>query len=385
MTDDSSKSKDELVREITDLRERLWKLERGRLPGDGQRGFRAVFDSLLDAVLIVDGESGRILDANPATTRILGFDHMNLVSQHFSLLFAADDAQQPEQLWEHVRVYGTVLESQDFRRSDGSVLPMNLAAAIIPWRNGKAVVVTLRDITERREVEKHLEEYQRKLRLLAAELAETEERERRRYARELHDRIGQNLAIAKIRTNLVRDLLPAGHEADMEDMTSLLDDMIRDVRSLTFELSPPVLDELGLGPAIEWLVEHFNRHHGLNTTCRVDLSTVLPPELASLLFQATRELLMNVLKHAHASEAFVEVIETPAHELEAAVLDNGQGIDPARLQPNETAMHGFGLFSIRERLRRVNGVLELKVRASGGTEARIRVPLPPESAGAVNR
>lgn len=352
--------------------------ESGSPSTEGPGDFRAVFDSLFDAVLIAGLDSGRILDANPSAIRMFAVSEPGLIGRPVATLFVEGAGASSDPWWERLSGQGSCHGLHDVRRQDGATFSVHLAAAIVPWAGGRAAVIALHDVSEWRRVEQCLEVSQERLRRVAAELAETEERERHRYARELHDRIGQNLAIARMRAALVRDQLPADQRAAMDEIASLLDDMIRDVRSLTFELCPPVLHELGLGAAIDWLAEHFQQRHGLHVRSRVVLRTALPHELASVFFQAVRELLMNVLKHAQAREVWVEVLETGQNEVEVGVLDDGDGIDVSRLEPAAPGTHGFGLFSIRERLRRHNGTLEITSRPSGGTEARMPVRLTGE-------
>ncbi len=141
------------------------------------------------------------------------------------------------------------------------------------------------------------------LRRLAAEVCLAEERERRRIAADLHDHLGQALALMKMRLqNLRGDAVLGGHGSTLDELVALSDQAIRYTRSLTFDLSPPVLYELGLGPALEWLGEDLARRHGLKVAVRDRARLALPDDLKVMLWKSARELLHNVVKHAARPE-----------------------------------------------------------------------------------
>ena len=210
--------------------------------------------------------------------------------------------------------------------------------------------------------------YQAQLRSLATELSLTEERERRRIAADLHDHIGQTLATAKIRLGAL------GWTHPVEEIQGLLEDAIRYTRSLTFELSSPVLYELGFAPAVEQLAERMQEKHSLPVTVRDEAgSEPMDDEVKIVLFKAVRELLMNVVKHARASRAEVD-IRKASRFVEVVVADNGSGLSAGRAAAS-AQMGGFGLFSIREGLRHLGGEFSIRSAAGGGTMAILRAPL----------
>lgn len=212
-----------------------------------------------------------------------------------------------------------------------------------------------------------------------AELARTEERERRAIAADLHDQIGQALAIA--RAKLVRlhgDALFYGLEDQVDEVCQYLDVAIARTRSLTAEICSPILYELGLAPALEWLGEKFTAKHRLPV--RVTTSgqpRALAEETRNTLFRAVRELLRNVVKHARATTAAVACLWDPTF-VEITVSDDGVGLDPARPLTRTASQDCFGLFHVRERMRHLGGAMT--IRGTGpGTEIRLRVPLPAET------
>ncbi len=229
-----------------------------------------------------------------------------------------------------------------------------------------------------------LERYQEQLRSLAAELFTTEGRERRHIAAELHDRIGQSLAVLSIRlASLGRTVAPA-ERAMIGEARSLLKRTIEDTRSLTFELSPPILYELGLEAAVRWLAEEVGKQHGLEVEVATNgRAEPLAADLSDLLFQAVRELLVNVVKHSRAESARIGV-ERVDGNLWITVEDDGAGFDPSALEARRGREGGFGLFSIRERLAYSGGCLKITSRPGRGTRASLIAPLgqpPAEAAG----
>ncbi|MDX1488481.1 MAG: PAS domain S-box protein, partial [Acidiferrobacterales bacterium] len=171
------------------------------------------------------------------------------------------------------------------------------------------VVADIRDITESKQVEGRLRQHEDQLRTLASEMSLAEERERRRIAADLHDGAVQNLALSRIKTGALGKLISSEEGAVLlRDIQTLIDQTIRDTRSLVFELSPPVLYELGFEPALEWLAEQAETRYAFVCDVQTDkLPKPLDKNIEVVLFQAVRELLANVGKHAGATEASIQL------------------------------------------------------------------------------
>lgn len=216
-----------------------------------------------------------------------------------------------------------------------------------------------------------------KLRALSSEMVKTEERERRRIAIELHDRIGQALAVLQMQLELLfqQNAVTSGVEpGKAAKIRSSIESIIQDSRSLTFEISPPVLYELGLGPAIEWLAEEISQRYDLKVEVRDRLSVTLDDSMRVLVFRSIRELLYNVAKHARAESVWIHLEQTPL-DLKCIVKDDGIGF---RLEANalsESDSAGFGLFSIRERFFQFGGKMDIESPRAGGTVVTLSLPL----------
>lgn len=221
------------------------------------------------------------------------------------------------------------------------------------------------------------------LRLLARRLALAEEAERQRIATGLHDKLGHGLALAKIKLGMLRQAEgAAGRAALAGEALGLLDEAIRETRSLTFELSPPVLHEVGLEPAIENLCDRLARESGIDFHCQTDPPPrLLAREQRVLLYRGVRELLHNVVKHARAHSAWVRV-RRAAGEIRILVEDDGEGFEVAALAGPSDVSSGFGLFSLREGLEAVGGRLEIDSTPAKGTRIALIAPEEEEMADA---
>ncbi len=236
-----------------------------------------------------------------------------------------------------------------------------------------------REVLQRKKAEELLVAYQADLRSLASQLTLAEERERRRLAVHLHDQIGQSLALSHIKLEeLGTSLREAGSSElvkEVDYIARLLKQAIEETQSLTFKISPPILYELGLEAALESLTDQFSQQHGLLTYFECDRQPKpLDENLKVLLFQAMQELLTNVVKHAQARSLKVSMWRQ-GEFLRLGVEDDGVGFNPLVPGSLQGKGGGFGLFSIKERLRPLGGSLEVKSEPGGGTEVVLSVPL----------
>jgi PAS domain S-box-containing protein len=229
---------------------------------------------------------------------------------------------------------------------------------------------------ERKSVEKRIVEYQEKLRSIASELTLTEERERRRIAVELHDRIGQTLAVANMKLGALRGNIKTPVDLKtLGEISAFIEDAIRDTRSLIFEISPPVLYDLGFEAAVEWLLETIRQSHDIDARFHTDgLEKPLTDNMRVLLFQTVRELLMNVIKHARARTVTV-TSRRKEQSVDIEVEDNGIGFDAHSIGTSESGDTGFGLFSIRERFDHFGGKFLIESTPGRGTRVLLSVPV----------
>jgi len=231
-----------------------------------------------------------------------------------------------------------------------------------------------RKTLEVRQQAKKLQQRADQLAALAAELAQAEQRERRRIAQLLHDNLQQLLVAARMRLGTFGDAPAARRSQIVAEVDDLLNRSIEASRSLTGELSPPILYDVGLVAALEWLGRQMEKNHGLTVDVQrkgeAEFST---PNLRAFAFHAIRELLFNCVKHAGVDRAIVSVSRGLDSCIRLTVTDSGAGFDPASLEAGSGGDH-FGLFSIRERARLMNGMCSIASSPGAGTSITIELP-----------
>jgi signal transduction histidine kinase len=270
---------------------------------------------------------------------------------------------------------GEIMEGIGLRK-DGQEFPTELSIHALELHGEYIATSIVRDITDRKEVERRLIEYQSKLKSLTSQMTLTEEKDRRRFAEYLHDQIGQKLFSLNLKLEEIRNSSSYNNCAGVLDNSfGIIKQLIKDTHSLTFELSPPILYQLGLEPALEWLTEQTSEQYGIKVSFEDDeQERELGDDIKVLLFQAVRELLINVAKHAKTKNAKVSIKGDNNH-LRVCVEDNGVGFTPSQGENFRTTDGGFGLFSIGERLDHLGGQFNVESRPDRGTIVTLMVPL----------
>jgi len=234
--------------------------------------------------------------------------------------------------------------------------------------------VVLVDVSRLKLMERQARETGDRLRSLASELNLSEERTRKAIAQTLHDEVGQMLALARMKLSAALDPpKETAVEKIVEEVLDMLGSVIRETRSLMVEISPPVLHDLGLAAAVDWMAERMSSKHGLDIeTMNTGDFSDLEHDLKVMLYQMTRELLVNIVKHSGGRHVLVTV-ERDDHTIGITVRDDGKGFD-AREAGSPAAENGFGLFSIRERLKSYDGSLQIESQKGKGTTVSVRLP-----------
>jgi PAS domain S-box-containing protein len=375
-----------LIRDVTDLKKTEKKLR------ESEQRYRALAGSSPDAIIV--HRQNEFLYANPAALILYGADNFDQLKRRKVFDFLAPDyADQPFDIFEHME-QSLPLPSKVARliRLDGQEVFIETHADYIIYGKSRAVQVILRDITERirteaalreanatleRKIEERTAELAQRasqLRALAGELTLAEQRERKRLASIMHDHIQQLLVAAKFRTTALSGNLRDEERLAIEEIQELIDECISSARSLTAELSPPILHEGGLNAGLDWLAKRVAVQQGLNVSMQMDEVCPLPEDLKVALFEAIRELLFNVVKHAHTQSASV-MLQCVDSLLKVTVSDQGIGFDPNALPSVIASGGGFGLFGIRERLELFGGTLEMDSAPGCGSRIVLSVPI----------
>ena len=263
-----------------------------------------------------------------------------------------------------------------YERKDGRLLPVEVSAIPIQYLGKPAVQIIARDISERKKVEAEIWEYQNMLKRLSSDLILSEEAQRRNLAIVLHDHLGQSLAMAKMK---IAGVLNSTQDPDLlEKLKAIEKDIsaaVKQTRSITYELSPPVLHELGLIVALEWRLDKFTEETGIKTSYEHNVDNIeLRHEQVVILFRSVEEVLKNIIKHAEATIVLITAQATK-YSFMVKIQDNGKGFDTSILNPQARKTGSFGLFSIKERIEYLGGVLDIQSGNGSGTEATFTVPL----------
>jgi PAS domain S-box-containing protein len=331
-----------------------------------------------DSVVITTANPGRsssrVVFVNPAFTKMTGYTAEEVTGKLSLLQGPLTDSTQWNKLEAGTSQNKVFYLETMATRKDGT--QFNMEWQITPLRDERGKVTHFvsvqRDITDRKKTEEQFHVYQEQLRLLASELLLAEERERRRIAMDLHDNIGQMLALTRIKLGVLRNALPGNvHEDAVGDLVELIDQSIGYTKSLSFELSPPLLYDIGIEATIEWLAEQMQKQHYILFFCENDGSPKpLKRDVSILLFQTVRELFMNIVKHSQAHQVNVEV-SREADDIKIVVADDGIGFDASKVDTDLT----FGFFSIRERLKYLGGSLSIDTGPGRGTRVTVTSPL----------
>jgi len=330
-----------------------------------------LLDSAMDAIITVNDQNHIVL-YNRAAEKIFGWPSEQMMGERLEKLmperFRADHALHLQ----HFAATGTTSR----RMGDGTVLygqranceefPMEASISQLSVPEGRLFTVILRDVSQRVQA-------QRELQAFASESHALREGEKARIARELHDELAQSLTAIKMDAIWVRDNLADGHDAiqaKLKGMLALLDNTVAATRRIAADLRPLLLDDLGLGPAIEWLAHNFTQRSGVDCSLDVDDEVDLPEPYASAVFRIVQESLANVAKHAQATRVTVSVERKP-HSVTLRIEDNGVGFEVKA--PRKT--HSLGLMGLRERAQLLQGSVQIQSQPGQGTQVAVSIPV----------
>jgi PAS domain S-box-containing protein len=236
--------------------------------------------------------------------------------------------------------------------------------------NGVAI-----DVTKRKEDEELIRSYQHQLGRLISQLTTVEERSKRNIAVDLHDNIGQTLACANMMLGELHKSSAGDISKTIDEVRRLIEEIIRYTRSLTFELGNPLLYEIGLEVALERLGKDFQNKHGLKFSFEDDKQPKpLKDNISILLFQSVRELTTNVVKHARAQSLTISLARKD-NMIEISVKDDGTGFVAADIKEEFITKSGFGIFSIRERMKHIGGSISISSEPGARTKVTLTAPL----------
>jgi PAS domain S-box-containing protein len=377
----------------------------------GEDRFRSLVEAVQDYAIFMLDEQGYILSWNSGAERIKGYEAAEIIGKHFSILYPEEDVRggKPHRLLEIARKEGR-LEDEGWRvRKDGSRFwaDVVITSLLDAEGNVRGFAKVTRDLSERRRAEETLRqsieqretEMERRVRAelsareaeasvreLSLRLLRLQEDERRRLGRELHDSVGQLLVAAKLALGALDGQAspPTAREAIIAECNQCLEAALREVRTVSYLLYPPMLEEMGLRTAIEWLLEGFRQRSG------IEVKLEFVPEVGTLardtelaLFRVLQESLTNVHRHSGSATAQVR-LALEGQNIVLEIKDQGKGTKGSvlDLSGDSVCSLGVGLRGMYERMRQINGRLEFFSSDEGTT---VRATAPLQSGKDVNR
>src|SRR6266581_233614 len=277
------------------------------------------------------------------------------------------------------------LLEQQFVAVDGTVLDVEVVGIPITLAGRQGGQIIVRDITERRQAEQAVREREAEVRrsrerleALSQRLLKVQENERRLIARELHDQIGQALTAVKLNLESLRSGARGGRGAKgfpLDESVAIVEQLMEAVRSMSLELRPSVLDDLGLAAALRWYGDRQGRRAGLAVRVRTQLPTErLASDLETACFRVAQEAITNVARHAAAKRVAVDV-RAEDGTLDLTVRDDGSGFDVVAVRRGTTADGSIGLDGMEERVRLLGGDFRIDSHSGTGTTVWARFPL----------
>jgi PAS domain S-box-containing protein len=342
---------------------------------------RTLFEILPAGVSFLDRE-GRINDMNSALAEILGVPKKELLKGSYTTR-------------QYVRADGTPMAQSEFAsrravaeqktinnvetgilKENGEIVWTSVNAAPVQVSDVEVVVVTI-DITERKRAEEALHRHRERLKVLSRRLVEVQEEERHAIARELHDRVGQNLAALTLNLNILRSQL-SGEILEkigtrLSDSVTLVNDILAITRSVMADLRPNVLDDYGLEAALNEYADRFSQRYGIRVVSHGPSAPIprLEASIEMTLLRIAQEALINIAHHAQASQAVMS-LEAEEDAIHISVEDNGIGI-LSRQKVNQPGSHGLRI--MRERAEAFGGSLKVHSSYKNGTRIEVMIPL----------
>ncbi|MBI4763518.1 MAG: PAS domain-containing sensor histidine kinase [Deltaproteobacteria bacterium] len=340
--------------------------------------FRELFENAPLGYQSLD-EEGRLIDVNQAWLDLLGYTRDQVIGKWFGGFLAPQEEEAFRKRFLRFLTAGEVHVDLEMIRNDGSRIIVHIDGKVGHNEQGrfKQTHCMLLDITQRRQAEKKMLDYQKQLQSLTNRLSEVEETERKKMAQSLHDLVGQNLTALQLNLDILLGLVKKDRNpslaARLEDSQKLLEETTQCIREVISDLRPSVLDDFGLPAALHWYGDRFQESTGILTRVEgKDFSLRLPPLLETVVYRIAQEALTNVLKHASASRVSIRLRQFK-NKLQMTITDNGQGFRFDEI-PSESAPKGWGLTMMRERALGLGGDLKISSKPGQGTRVVLQVP-----------
>jgi PAS domain S-box-containing protein len=360
-----------LARQVADY------LERKR--AERATGLLAAIVASSDDAIVSKNLDGIIQSWNGGAESVFGYTAKEAVGQHITIIIPQDRLAEEDEILGRLRHGERIDHFQTVRRrKDGTLIDVSVTISPIRDSSGRVIGASkvARDITLQKEAEKKIRLADETMRLM-----KVQDEERRRIARDLHDSAGQTLTVLGLSlSQLVQNAEHVAPELAKEgrQIEEVVQQLHREIRTTSYLLHPPLLDEAGLTSALGWYVQGVAQRSGMAIELVFsDGFERLPADMELAIFRVVQECLTNIHRHSESKTAFIRIARENGSVC-IEVRDEGKGISPGRMAEIEACGSGVGIAGIRERLRQFGG--ELKIVSNGsGTLVQAQVPLPAEA------
>lgn len=347
---------------------------------DSTEKYKYLFDNNPAVIIIWDIESFSINEVNEIAIELYGYTR-----EEFMKMTVID--LRPKEDGEKIRKFSqNMMNSSDYKvrkvwrhlKKNGEMMYMDITSHRIDYNGRKAILSLAKDITEQRIAENNLRESYEDIRRLNAHLHTIREEERTYIAREIHDELGQQLTALKMDASWLLKKINPSEKAQLEkltDMVNLIDDTVKDIRRISSDLRPGILDDLGLLAALEWQCNEFEKRTGITCVLKSENAiNLLEKHIAIGIFRIFQEALTNITRHAHASAVHANIVQKDKC-LYVIIQDDGVGFNVNEVKLKKT----LGLTGMRERAHMFNGSIDIKSTIGNGTTLTLVVPIRLES------
>ncbi|MCK9294627.1 MAG: PAS domain S-box protein [Desulfobulbaceae bacterium] len=338
-----------------------------------------IIGSMNDTLVVLEPDA-RISSVNKATCELLGYGEEELIDRDMHKILPMEETLFSDSGFQRVLAGEKIINLEiDYLAKEGTRVPMLFSATVLKDKEGRieGVVGIARDITERRKAEEALRQSEWELRKLSAQLLTAQEEERRRLSVELHDELGQSLMVLKLKVRAIQRAwgAEAGLKKECDAVINYINEVTENVRRLSRDLSPSILEDLGLTIAVRRLVESSGKLY--NIDCVLDmteLDALFSRDQKITVYRIVQECLTNIAKHSLASHVAI-TLRRQEDSFFFEVKDDGQGFDVQDAFGRDHAHYGLGLSAMHERVRMLGGALKVESRKEQGTSISFTLPL----------
>jgi len=339
-----------------------------------------IIGSMNDTLVVIDLKR-KIRSVNKATCKLLGYSEDELIGRDIGIIVPREEKIFKDSGFQSLLGEAGILNYEMFYiTKSGDRIPLLFSASMLENKEKRigGIVGIGRDITDRRQAEEALRQSEKELHYLSSQLLTAQEKARRRLSIELHDELGQALMVLKLQVRSIQkalrpDQMSLNRECD--EVIGYINEVTENVRRLSRDLSPTMLEDLGLSAAIRWLVEASTKNCDIESSLDImELDDLFSHEGQIIVYRIVQECLTNIVKHAQASH-FSVVIRKQDHRIFFRVKDDGKGFDLKAVSIRNPAEKGLGLPAMGKRVRMLGGSLDVWSKKEEGTRITFSVPI----------